>query len=82
MEEGDPFRTGKGVKGPKSHDSTQTLVFYIIYTPFTLHGRTEKTTFFNVKGNIQRFQDDTWKTKQTQKCERTTSSTILCRSKW
>ncbi len=29
---GEPFRTGKGVGGPKSYDSTEILVLYILYS--------------------------------------------------
>jgi hypothetical protein len=36
MERGEPFLTGKGMKGPKSYDSTKTLVLYLLYSLYDL----------------------------------------------
>jgi hypothetical protein len=43
-----PFSTGKAVGGPKSYDSTGTVVLYIIYvlTPFTASVDQWKENFF------------------------------------
>jgi hypothetical protein len=43
----EPFSTGKTVGGPKSYDSTETVVLYIIYiTPFSASVVQWKENFF------------------------------------
>jgi hypothetical protein len=36
IERGEPFLTGKGMKGPKSYYSTETLVLYLLYALYDL----------------------------------------------